>query len=280
MLCEKPETVGDVVRLLSKNIDVILVVRAKSGFSDLAGLEGFTVIESKSTNFSYLRNLGVFFAKTDYVLFLDSDEEIDHQLLNSLSNTIFTKDAYWIQVIATFGERQVRMWSFKKVKIVKRTKAHFTGRVHEQIALDGASMGVLTGTIVNHTFRNWLEYYEKRRKYVHLEPKSLRRLVYRFLTPWFLYFTNGGAKDGLLGIQILMASLNYALMIATHGRAAASGMDIESINRLLSASELNGDEKEYISHVLSIMRQDKTFNRAKILEETEQLFSPFIGSSA
>ena len=277
ILCSDSVSAGTMTELIKRKINIILVVKNKDKFIDYAESGLVTVIETQSSNFAYLRNLGIHFAKAEYVIFLDADEELGTDVLDTLTRNNLTYEGYDILVEVTFGEISINMWRAYRTRIVKRTSSHFVGRVHERLSKQNILTSNLAGTIINHAYSGWTEYYRKRRKCTLLESRNLRTIFKRLLQTIAAYFFNQGPRDGFLGLRIFVASINYAFLIALHGYDAGNCNPdtLDVIYSKLWDGRLDPLEKCYISEMIDRLRKGILFEGSTIEEEIEQLSSAF-----
>jgi hypothetical protein len=164
------------------------------------------IVQSRSSNFSYLRNLGIWVSSCQYVLRIDDDEVIDQRLADSLIKLDAANESYSVTVISSFSGKILNMWTSITPRIIRKYKAHYIGRLHEHLSCDFLSSIMIDGTITNDSYQSWQDYWKKALRYTQLEDKKLKLVLFRTIFPLYNYFSKSGFSDGILGSRVLMAS--------------------------------------------------------------------------
>lgn len=183
---------------------------------------GAKVIFHKRVNFvEPARNFAISKASNDWILILDSDEEIPRSLAERLKemvakpivsdfveiprkNIIFGK---WMKASGWWPDYQVRF--FKKGKVI------WSDKIHSQPQADGEQL-ILSAeekyAIVHHNYQTVGQFIERMNRYTSVEAEQLIKQGYQF--KWrdlvekplgeFLsrFFGNKGFEDGLHGLTL------------------------------------------------------------------------------
>ncbi|MBU2632433.1 glycosyltransferase family 2 protein [Patescibacteria group bacterium] len=174
---------------------------------------GARVVESKTTDFSEMRNRGLREAKGKWIIYVDVDERINEELKNEIIKAI-KDDNYSFYIVERKNyylgnhlwpktEKMQRL--FKKESL----KGWF-GRIHESPRTEGKS-AVLDGYLLHFTHRNLSEMLAKTIEWSKIEaelryeshhPKmSWWRFPRVMITTFFnYYFIQRGYKLGIAGL--------------------------------------------------------------------------------
>ena len=220
--------------------------------------QNIIIINSKSKNLAYKRNLGVFYAKTDWVAFLDSDEEYDNNFLQLLENGIPNDfSAYMVNTIAKFSNRYLHQWDFYNFRIFKREICRFVFSAHERVKLPkGTKIGISDAKLINNSYKDWPHYWKKFKVKTCKEKKTVNIFFNRLFSPIFLYLFNGGVKDGILGVKVLSASIAYPFFIMIQGKKVNTINDLK-LNVTLEElpSKVYPEEVPFIQYLISEMEK-------------------------
>ena len=238
------------------------------------------IIYSLSQNYAYLRNLGAYYAETTHVFVIDSDEEMDDLLVDSLKKINCEEILYCINIKAFIGDKEINMAQRYNPRIYNKNYFYYRGRVHETLYGESERCIKLNGNISNFSQGNWREWSKKAMRYVsqeHIEGRLLLRMFY----PLFSFFKSQGWKDGVTGVKWTLKGFQYMLMIFIFGKRGYFTLHPEKIKRLLLTDIITTEEKNYISMILAnhfeireIMSTQKWLKLEK--EILEQISSPFI----
>jgi len=178
------------------------------------------------TNFSKVRNWALKQVQTDWVLFIDSDEQLEtgglSQIIQILTQTRSSALAVWRRDIflnqpLKFGEAGHQSLP----RVFKKTQVKYWGAVHERPKVVGQTLQ--TNILLFHNSHASIsEFISKISRYAQLVAKerssqgleSLPIIWLKLLTfPWFKLFVNlivkQGFRDGWRGIV-------YALVMSLH----------------------------------------------------------------
>jgi glycosyltransferase involved in cell wall biosynthesis len=209
--------------------DEIVVV--DSGSTDrtceLARQAGARVIARPFNGFDAQKNFAAEQAAHEWVLSLDADEAISPELRASLlawKQAVPDAAAYqvgrrtnylgeWIRHSGWYPEYHVRLY--------RRDRARFAGRLHESVRVDGAT-GRLAGDLLHYTVRTLEEHYAKLEVFTTLAAEDLFargrrswRMGMYFAAPWaFLnrVLLRRGFLDGYRGVLIAWTSAVYVYL--------------------------------------------------------------------
>ena len=250
------------------NFPIVLVLEEPLKIETMRG--NILIINSKSKNLAYKRNLGVFYAKTEWVAFLDSDEEYDDNFLKLLERGIPNAfSAYMVNTIAKFSGRYLHQWDFYNFRIFKREICRYVFSAHERVKLPRDSkIGISEARLINNSYKDWTHYWRKFKVKTSKEKKTLKVFFTRLLSPIFLYLFNGGAKDGILGAKILFASLAYPFFIIIQGKKVNPIHDFKlSITLEDLPSKVYPEEVPFIKHLFDEMENCSIKDKYEYIEQ-------------
>lgn len=238
------------------------------------------IIYSLSQNYAYLRNLGAYYAETTHVFVIDSDEEMDELLVDSLKKINCEEILYCINIKAFIGNKEINMAQRDNPRIYNKNYFYYHGRVHETLNGESERCIKLNGNISNFSQDNWREWSKKAMRYVSQEHVE-GRLLLRIFFPLFSFFKRQGWKDGITGVKWTLKGFQYMLMILIFGKRGYFTLHPEKIKRLLLTDIITTDEKNYISMILANHFENheiiSTQKWLKLkIELLEQISSPFI----
>lgn len=267
-------------RLLKRGFGIVIVAESLEGFNDLSSKdtnERVRIVISASKNIAYKRNLGVYFSRGNWVIHIDSDEIFDDSFINSIHDIDDNYDTYRVLTLGIFSDFILHQWLFYNFRIFKREICHYIGSAHERVPLSSTKIGTINGIIANKSYENWKHYWQKFSVKTSKEPKSIKNFFMKLLAPFFLYLFNDGAKDGKLGIKILITSILYPFVFIINGRTSYKTLPIKHLtNKLKSCRELHPSERDYITKKINELENGKIPNGSSYLEELEQISSPFL----
>jgi len=183
---------------------------------------GARVIQHRFSDYGSQKNFAMEKAAHEWVLNLDADERLSRELKASIlrvkregesaaSGFMISRRAFylgrWIRHSGWYPDRKLRLF--------RRSQAHWEGRIHERLALEGTT-NVLAGDILHFTYRDLADHVARINRYtdfqaVELIRKSERGLLAKalLLPPLtFLrhYVWRGGFRDGFAGLVIALLS--------------------------------------------------------------------------
>lgn len=166
------KTIKQVIENAQKCTADILVV--DSGSTDKTveiakecGVE--VVFRAWDNDFSAQRNFALQYVKTSWVLYLDADEFLDTELINSIQSVLKrneNKQYSMMRKIHAFGF-EYKHGIFKPDEVVRMFKTdsvHWENKVHERPVCTSPKE-CLKGYIEHYTYDNWQDWWEKAGKY-------------------------------------------------------------------------------------------------------------------
>lgn len=226
------------------------------------------------------KNFGISKASSDWILYLDADEEITSELqkeIKSITQGDSQADGYkisrkniifgkWIEHAGWYPDYQLRFFRNGKVKFPE-------GHVHEELTMEG-KMGELKNPLVHNNFENVSQFLHKH--FITYAPNEAEQLIkkgyvfnwqdaIRFPVSEFLsrFFARKGYKDGFHGLILSMLMSFYRFIIFT---LIWEKYGFEQIN---SQDFLKETEKEFVKshkemiHWFSLENLNLTKNPAK-----------------
>lgn len=210
-----------------KSADEIVIVDDNSTDDTLKLAEPFqpTIIRHQLTSFSSQRNLTLKQVKSDWVLFLDSDERVPLKLFHEIKTVINTGSysAYRVKRLNYFFGRAIKHggywpdWQTRLFKIKDFQK--FTGVIHETPHFSGR-LGSLENHLIHFSHQNLAEGLEKSIIWTKKEAEEFIKAGQPPITWWriikvmvwefcFRYFKKFGFLDGYVGfIESLIQAIN------------------------------------------------------------------------
>ena len=168
-------------------------------------------------DFGQMRNEGTRLAKGDWVLQLDADEVVTpdfRKALELICSQPSHHAAYKFRRRNNFLGHWMRFggWDHHSLHLFKRGFAHYEGRVHERLLVQG-SVGVLEVGVEHYPFRSLEEFVDRQNRYTTLEARQLvesRGPVFlktiRFQTSvkpiklfWKIFIKKQGFREGMIG---------------------------------------------------------------------------------
>lgn len=185
----------------------------------LQSTPGVQVVQREYRGPSDQKNWAIARARHEWVLLLDADEIVPPALrreIDALLSSDDLRDAYWIGRDNHFMGRQIRHtgWSGDRVvRLFRRNLARYNDRqVHEEIVLEGLSVGTLQHRLQHYTFKNLDHFLDKTRRYALWKAQDqaattgrigilqlLGKPAFRFFKH---YVIQGGFRDGREGLMI------------------------------------------------------------------------------
>jgi len=233
LTCNSEEYLREILERLEPAVDEILVL--DSGSTDrtreiAACFPKARWLQRSLDSFSAQRNYAFDQCAARYVLFLDSDEIPDDELIQGVQDLRregFEADAYafrrdWITLSGVMVHCLYPVSSPDfPVRLLDKTKSRYresSNRVHETLS-GHASCKRLPGRLRHYTFRTREEISRKLQMYSDLAAQDLLahgkslHWVHQVLNPYIAfikwYFRKGGFKDGRAGLIFAAYAFNY-----------------------------------------------------------------------
>ena len=223
------KNIVEVINNAQKCTDNILVV--DSGSTDktvfLANECGAEVVFRKWDNdFAAQRNFALAKIKTDYVLYLDADERMSLELIESVKNAVAKGEAKqysFMRKIEAFGfEYNHGIFAPDEVtRLFPRLKVKWEHKVHERPVCHLPKQK-LSGTLMHYTYDSWQQWLNKAGQYTSIwaedsfnkgkrvgKSAALTHGFYGFIRAYFLQL---GFLDGWAGLYSSLQHFFYTLL--------------------------------------------------------------------
>ncbi len=177
------------------------------------------------TNYAEQRNFGLSHVKTEWVLFLDADEELSkclqEEILACFTNGAVNCNGFLIPRKNWYLGDFLRCWAPDRLlRLFKTEKGRWTGMVHEKVELKGR-VCTMRNPILHYPFRDLYHQYSKNLKYAQMlaQEKDKKGEKFRLfditLRPIlnFLkhYVFKGCIFDGIRGLIFSLFYLQYTI---------------------------------------------------------------------
>lgn len=186
-----------------------------------------TLDQPDITDFAAARNAALAKAKTEWVLFIDSDEKITPELKSEITNICNLESnvysAYYITRLDTFLKRQLRYGEPGHTKLIRLAKKDFgqwVRPVHEVWEGQG-KVGTLTHPLLHSPHTTVASFLDKINRYSTLEAQYRFKLgikssiwkiaIYPIAKFKYNYLLRQGFRDGVPGtiMAIMMSFHSY-----------------------------------------------------------------------
>jgi glycosyltransferase involved in cell wall biosynthesis len=179
------------------------------------------LIEGNFDGFGTTKNRAASFAIHDWILSIDSDEEVDVGLMNTLKNDTFDSDTvYLMNSLAYYKEIPIRHcgWNNQKVRRLyhKKTTAFNDNFVHERIMDEGMKTALLDGNMKHYSYMSISDFIVKLDRYSTLfaadnvgkKSSSPAKAFFNGLYSFFrTYILKRGFLDGYAGLIIAFSHM-------------------------------------------------------------------------
>ncbi|MDD5159213.1 MAG: glycosyltransferase family 2 protein [Sulfuricurvum sp.] len=179
------------------------------------------LIEGEFDGFGTTKNRAAGYAKYDWILSIDSDEEVDTELMKTLKNDTFdTNTVYLINSLAYYKEIPIRHsgWNNQKVRRFyhKKTTAFNDNFVHERIMDEGMKTALLNGNMKHYSYMSISDFIVKLDRYSTLfatdnvgkKSSSPAKAFFNGLYSFFrTYILKRGFLDGYAGLIIAFSHM-------------------------------------------------------------------------
>lgn len=208
---------------LADEIVVLLDNRSRDRTAAICADYGAHVLIEPWVNFSAQRNRALHLCRGDWVLFVDADERVTHELRHEIAALLRTPRhlssdgspvvGYWIPRHNMFFGKVVYgggWYPDRQLRLLHRAHAHYDEQqlVHETALLDGAA-GQLNHHFLHYNIETLGEFWHKQSVYALAESRTRyragRRARWRNFVGaparefWRRYITLQGWRDGWLG---------------------------------------------------------------------------------
>ncbi len=191
------------------------------GTVEIAKSLGAKVFQSEFINFSIARNNALQNAqqlKAEWLIFVDGDERVTTELAMEIRQRLAKADFVggWIPRYNVMWGHTMRgggWYPDHQLRLLKVGRAHYDPQrqVHELAILDGQAI-YLQEHLLHYNYNSLAQFKLKQNRYTDFEAKILHEKGIR-AKPWTYltmplrefrrrYFTLGGYKDGVIGLQL------------------------------------------------------------------------------
>ncbi len=188
---------------------------------------GVRFVEQKFLGYQDQKNFAHDLAQFGYVLSLDADEVLSPVLYAEIQRvkSNFLRDGYFFNRLTNYNGDWIRHCGWypdRKVRLVKKNKAHWAGgNIHEHLEVDG-TVGYLPGDLLHYSFDSISMHIQTTDKYSTTEARILfangkRASILKMITrPPFQFFKDyilrKGFLDGRYGFVICSINALYVLL--------------------------------------------------------------------
>jgi len=173
-------------------------------------------------DYSTQKNLAIDKAKNEWILNLDADEQISDTLKAEIvklkqDREVF-EDGFFMNRKTYYLGKWIKhsgWYPDRKLRLFKKEKSRWQGRVHERLVLDGQT-GRLKGDIIHYTYRNMDDHLKRINRYSRMQAQDIvkkgkkllfmRAMVLPPITFLRFYIWKLGILDGFAGLIIALVS--------------------------------------------------------------------------
>jgi glycosyltransferase involved in cell wall biosynthesis len=243
--------IGECLESIKDIADEIIVVDNSSTDKtrEIAKKHTKKVFEQKNDpkNIDLLKNFGFSKATGEWILSIDADERITHELSGEIREKIGNSrvNGYWIpRRNIIFGKwiKNDMWWPDYQLRLFRKGKGRFgKEEVHRALVLDGASEKLIN-PIIHYNYASVRQYLEKLNNYTDIEADRLTREGYKF--NWLdairfpvndfvkIFFLQKGFKDGLHGLVLSILQAFYMEVVFAKLWEKEGFREVESKNFL------------------------------------------------
>jgi len=224
--CNEANKIARALRSLACADEIVLI---DSGSADrtpaIAAEFGARVINQPWLGYAAQKNLASSYARHDWILSLDADEELDtfaQESIRAWKGSQPAADAYRLARRAHYLGRWILhsgWYPDYKIRLFDRRKARWEGKyVHESVKVDGR-LATMPGEILHYTCDTVEEHLQRIELYTDLAAQEMRErgetipLLRRRLDPFWVfvhtYFFRLGVLDGRQGLRIARLAARY-----------------------------------------------------------------------
>jgi glycosyltransferase involved in cell wall biosynthesis len=194
--------------------DDILVVDSFSTDETINIIKSYPTIrlfQRKYEGPSDQKNWAIPQAKHAWVLLMDADERTTPDMRHEMDTILRQSkafDGYWVGFTHYFMGKQVRYSGWqndKTIRLIQRDKCRYNdNRVHEEINMDGISVGYIKNKFQHYTFKDIQHFVAKQERYARWSAEDhdvkTGRITYfhLFFKPIFRFFKHYVLKKGFL----------------------------------------------------------------------------------
>ncbi|MFO7696237.1 MAG: glycosyltransferase family 2 protein [Anaerolineae bacterium] len=197
---------------------VILDDRSTDGTAEISRSLGARVVTSRFQNFSQQRNFGFEQTDTEWLFYIDSDEEATEALGREIRKVLEDRAhaGWWVprrNFIWGHETRHGGWYPDYQLRVYRVDSARYDPEhpVHEVVLLEGES-GYLKEPLIHHNYISMEQFVAKQRQYVELEagnrlragirPKPWTLVTQPVREFWRYYVRLQGFRDGWHGLKL------------------------------------------------------------------------------
>ncbi len=231
LTCNSEKKLEQCLASLSGWVDEIILVDGQSHDRTIAIAERFGAkIYSHAFlgAFSKERNFGIEKANSQWVLQLDSDEVVTQDFKNTCDEALpstlcvsfkFLRKNNFLGHFFQYGG-----WHHWSQHLLKKGYAHYEGRVHERMVVDG-EVGLIEADILHFPFDSLTEFIERQNRYTTLQAQdildgekdlTMKKIKYNIIWKPLklfkkMYLNKKGYKEGMYGFvfSVLFAWVHF-----------------------------------------------------------------------
>lgn len=186
---------------------------------------GANVYQRPFTNFAEQKNAALSYGTRKWVLAIDADEELSHELSKALPKIIERNEAtaYRIDRRLIFMGKKMRFGKTmdKPLRLFLRGGGHYRGSIHEEyVPRDGKTLFLKDLVLWHYSYRDLSDYFVRFNRYTtaiaeqHIQSGKKPSFLSHVLRPWLEFFTRYilrlGFLDGYPGYTYALNSSLYA----------------------------------------------------------------------
>lgn len=189
---------------------------------EIASEFGCEIFKNKFQDYGTQKNLALDKARHEWILNLDADERVSPRLQTEIKKLKQKADpavdGFLINRKTNYLGRWIRhsgWYPDRKLRLFKKEKSRWLGRIHERLELKGAT-GYLKGDILHFTYRNMNDHLGRINRYSFMQAQDIVQARTRFLylraillppvTFLRYYLWKMGMLDGFPGFIIALIS--------------------------------------------------------------------------
>ncbi|HEX68094.1 MAG TPA: glycosyltransferase family 2 protein [bacterium] len=207
--------------------DEILIVDSGSTDETLEIAKIYTsrILHHPYINYGKQLNWAIEKVKGDWILVVDSDEEVTPELAQEIKNAVRENemDGYYLPRISEFmGKRLIHVWAQDKVlRLFRKGKAKYKERELGSSPIVEGELGNLRGYLLHFPYKDLTHYLEKFNFYTSCAAREIRKKRKATLFDLLLrppakfikmFFIKRGFLDGIPGLIMCMLSAFYVFV--------------------------------------------------------------------
>lgn len=183
------------------------------------------ISHSLNDDFSQSRNFGLEKAQNEWILFIDSDEQVSAPLAFEVSNVMNDEyDGFYMKRFDFIWGKELKHGEsgIKLLRLAKKNSGRWIGKVHEKWKIKG-KIGVLKNSIVHYPHQTTEEFLREINFYTDVRAKELYEKNIK--VPWWSivfypiskfiqnFFLRRGFLDGVHGLVFAMMMSFHSFLV-------------------------------------------------------------------